>query len=231
MATRYVVAANAAGAKTLGERYWRCPECNGVFKFFHTTPEPPDRCILCDAWMSDEEPPESAFEPQAPLIRASNYARSVDMTYREMERQSSLRADEAADNLRDAYAREEQNDPYQGNKELLADLQKHQIAETHSTTKITDMADPMSLRQGDRAFKLPGVDAASHNLTMIKGQGPRFETFVGGSGMPNASEALSNVMGHSGWQNGTPASANPAHVSRAAAMIAAGNMGSFTNKR
>ena len=71
---------------------YRCPECAGKFSWARDA-EPPDRCPLCNAWVSEDEPDE--FIPKAPAIRKSVYAKSMDQTYRRMEAASIERADEA----------------------------------------------------------------------------------------------------------------------------------------
>lgn len=78
---------------------YKCPDCDGVFEHMHHPMDspPPDRCKLCNAWMSEDEPPVAVFVPRAPRIRKNAHVKSVDQVYRKMEADSILRAKEAAD--------------------------------------------------------------------------------------------------------------------------------------
>jgi hypothetical protein len=70
---------------------WACPDCGGKFRHLHHPDDapPPDRCPLCDAWLSDAEP---TFIPQAPAVR-SGVAQAVDDVYRGTEDSSRLRTE------------------------------------------------------------------------------------------------------------------------------------------
>jgi hypothetical protein len=75
-------------------RFYRCPDCEGTFKFMHVLQDdpPPDRCELCGSWMNLDIPPEPVFVPQAPAVR-SGKAKAVDDVYYGMEDSSRLRAE------------------------------------------------------------------------------------------------------------------------------------------
>ncbi len=201
-------------------RYWRCPDCGGTFKDLQvlTDDPPPDRCSLCHAWMNLDEPPEETFVPQAPGIKKSVFAQSVEQSYRAMEEASVHRAEDAADQLRDAYRAEDRNSPHEGDRAILDDFQKNQIAELKSGLKITNMREPSEMRPGDSAVIGPSAEAAKQRLSVGPSapgfqmlEGGRPSNFAPGVGPSNAGDAIRQMVGGS-------------HGSRAAQMIQAGQM-------
>lgn len=183
---------------------YRCPDCQGLFRHMHHPDDspPPDRCPLCGAWVSEDAPPEPAFIPQAPGIRKSAYARSVDQTYRAMEQSSIERADDAAALLEAEYARQPKDE--MADYGLLKVMHKEQAAELKSSLKITDMKDPSQMRAGDNA-----VIGGSSAPNMVNGAG--FRSLAGpvpgsGTNAPFISQATAD------------------HSARAAQMIQAGRI-------
>ena len=227
MATIYAVRERPSAGRLKRVTYI-CPDCGGKFVHVHHLSDltPPDRCELCGAWMSEDEPPQEVFEPQAPAIKSSDYAKSVDQSYRAMEEQSAARADEAADQLESWYQRDDKENPHQGDPALLDDFKKNQIAELKSGIKITDMKDPSQMRPGDTAAILPATSVAAQRLS-IGASKPGFQEYVGGSGTGGATSALSHLTGHKGWENGSPPAPNPVHNARAAAMVRQGQMNAY----
>jgi hypothetical protein len=74
--------------------HYQCPDCRGTFKHLHHPSDapPPDRCPLCGSWVSDAEPPQEVFVPQAPAVHgASAKAKAVDDVYYGMEDASVAR--------------------------------------------------------------------------------------------------------------------------------------------
>jgi hypothetical protein len=215
--------------------WYQCPDCGGTFRFLHhpSDSDPPDRCELCLAWMAEDAPPIEAFVPQAPLIRKSDYAKSVDQTYRAMEESSAQRANEAAGMLEDQYRADNRASPHEGDPALLYDFQRDQVAKMKSELKITDMRDPSEMRPGDTSITSAhsGAAAAAAARLSVGPNRPQFQNLSGG--VPNmapgigpaAHQAHSALTGHSGWQDGTPAVANTQHQSRAAALVRAGEIG------
>lgn len=213
-------------------RRWRCPDCTQMFKW-KTSDELPDRCPLCNSWLLADEPPQEIWVPEAPAIRKGDYAKSWDQTANAMVAASEQRAEDAADQLRDAYAKAEKLDPHQGNPELLAHLQKGELDELKSGLKLTNMKEPNEMREGDSAVIGGPASAAANRLTMGASR-PGFQNL--GGGMPAApgiapqrvgAPVHGQLNGHQGWVDGTPASANPVHQQRAAAMTAAGQLGAY----
>lgn len=205
--------------------HYRCPDCSGVFKYMHHPSDapPPDRCPLCHSWMNLEEPPSEEFVPKSPGIRKSAYAKSVDQSYRAMEDSSAQRAEDAADQLRDAYARQERESPHDGDRAILTDMERNQIDELKSGLKITNMRSPSEMREGDSAVIQPSAEAAAERLSIGPSK-PMFQTFEGpppnhapGIGPPNPGDMARQAITGS-------------HGSRAAAMIRAGNLGSYSGK-
>lgn len=200
-------------------RFYRCPECGGTFRHLHHPDDapPPDRCQLCHAWVSEGEPPEPVFVPQAPGIKKSEFAKSVDQTYRATEAASVQRAEDAADQLRAAYAAAERESPHEGDRAILDDMERHQIDEMRSGLKITNMRDPSEMREGDSAVIQPSADAAAARLTMGASR-PGFQTYEGpppnhapGVGPSNSGDmARQAVVG--------------SHAARASQMISAGQL-------
>lgn len=215
--------------------WYKCPDCGGTFRFLHhpSDCEPPDRCELCGAWMSDDAPPVEAFVPQAPLIKKSAYAKSVDQTYRAMEESSAQRAEVAAGMLEDQYRADDRAAPHQGDPALLDDFRRDQVAKMKSELKITDMRDPSQMREGDTAVTSAHAAAASAAAARLSigPNKPQFQNLSGG--VPNvapgigpaASQAHTAMTGHSGWQDGTPPVINSQHQARAAALVRAGEIG------
>jgi hypothetical protein len=180
-------------------QHYRCPECGGVFKFLHERSDtpPPDRCLLCNAWVSEDEP---VFVPQAPRIKKSPFTKSVDQTYRNMEEASIHRADEAAGILESEYAAQ----PKDEHDSLVRVMQKEEIANLRSDLKITNMRDPSEMREGDTAH-IPKPTMAS---------GASFQPYAGSVSGSAVSPMTSTIKEFT---------AN--HTARAIGMIRAGNMG------
>jgi hypothetical protein len=183
-------------------QHYRCPECGGVFKFLHERSDtpPPDRCLLCNAWVSEDEPPEPVFVPQAPRIKKSPYAKSVDQTYRNMEESSIHRADEAAGMLESQYAAQ----PKDEHDSLVRATQREEIALLKSDLKITNMRDPSEMREGDTAH-IPKPTMAT---------GASYQPYAGSVSGSAVSPMVSTISSFT---------AN--HTPRAMGMIRAGNMG------
>jgi len=139
--------------------YYLCPDCGGKFRWLHHPSDspPPDRCTLCNAWVSADEPPQEVFVPQAPGIRESPFAKSVDQTYRAMESASIERAKEAAD---------------------MAGVPEVEM----SHLKLTNMREPSEMREGDTAAIMPNVGQAERNLTVGPSK-PGWQMMEGG--VPN----------------------------------------------
>jgi hypothetical protein len=146
---------------------YRCPECAEKFRWPQHA-SPPERCPLCKAWVSEEEPGE--FVPKAPAIRKSPYTKSVDQTYRAMEQASIERAREAASAL--------------GVSEAEV-----------SNLKLTNMKDPSQMREGETAAILPSVDPAvakGAGFQTLGGKPPDYQPGVGGGRGPL--DAVRNAM-------------------------------------
>jgi hypothetical protein len=189
--------------------HYRCPDCGGTFRWLHHPSDspPPDRCTLCNAWVSEDEPPEEVFVPQAPGIAKSNYAKSIDQTYRATEEASIARANDAAGQLEDAYRKEDRESPFEGDPAVLREFQRNQVAEMRSGLKITDMKDPSSMREGD--------NAAVNKPVQVPGAG--FQSFEGAT----ARDALG---GGGGMNAPFVSAATRDHSARASAMIRAGQI-------
>lgn len=183
---------------------YRCPECAGKFKW-NRNEEPPERCPLCNAWVSEDEPVE--FVPKAPLIKKSAYAKSIDQTYREMERSSIERADEAASMLDSAYAAQPR-DEHDG---LVRASQREEIATLRSELKMTNMKDPSQMREGDTAHIGRPALAAT---------GAGFQPFGGSVSGAAVSPAVPFIQSFTGN-----------HSARAVGMIRAGNIGTDRGHR
>ncbi len=198
---------------------YQCPDCGGVFEHLHHPSDapPPDRCPLCQSWVSSSEPPQEIFVPKAPGIRKNAYVKSVDESYRQMEAASIARSEDAADLLRDAY-RDDMRAAPEGERAILDDLQKAQVDEMKSGLKITNMRDPSEMREGDSAMITPSADAAKARLT-VGASAPGFQNYesrppdhapgVGPSNAGNAAQKMTNT-----W-----------HSQNAASVIRAGTMG------
>ena len=195
--------------------HYKCPDCGGVFRHLHTLSDepPPDRCSLCHAWMNEDEPPEAVFVPQAPGIRKSAYARSVDATYRATEAASIERADEAAAMLESEFAKQPKDEH---NTALLAEFQREQVENTRSELRVTNMRDPSEMRPGDTAAIMPSAAAAAARLATPTG-GPGFQ--VPGAGIPIAPPGQRNAEVVSRLTQN--------HSQTAAQMIRAGQMGKY----
>jgi hypothetical protein len=160
--------------------YYKCPDCGGTFRHMHVLLDdpPPERCELCGAWVADDEPPEAVFVPQAPRIRESPFAKSVDQTYRAMEESSIQRAKDAAD---------------------MAGVPESEM----SHIKITNMRDPSEMREGDIAAILPAASTAAAQRLTVGPSVPAFQQMSGGIanyapglGPTGASTVASVTTGH-----------------------------------
>jgi len=207
-----------SGARVGQTKTWKCPDCEEQFTHFHVPPSspPPERCPVCRAWVSDETPPTEVFVPQAPMIR-NGYAQAVDQAYRRTEEASVQRADEARTMLEDSYRAGEKESPAQEDRAIVEEFQRHQAAELHSTTKITNMKDPSQMREGDIAYIPQHIP---------KGEPWRSTALPGAGFSPNP-------MGSGGWSPGSGSSPElqfairgltAAHPNTAPAMAAAGRM-------
>ena len=194
---------------------YKCPECEGVFRHFHHPDDspPPDRCVLCGAWVSEGAPPEPVFVPQAPGIRKSDYVKSVDQVYRTYEDASIQRAEDAADHL-DQQLRDNGVDEETRRKEIF---------ELKSGLKVTNMRDPSEMREGDMAAIMPAATQAAQNLSIGPSR-PGFQEMAGG--VPNHAPGV----GPAKTGESTRQSITAGHSQRAAQMIQAGNMGSYSEK-
>jgi len=149
--------------------HYRCDSCGGTFKYLHATSDDlgPTHCGLCGAVVIDgDDPFQETFVPQAPVIRKSTYAKSVDQTYRAMEAASIQRAEEAADMLGVPKAE-------------MSDI------------KITNMRDPSEMREGDTAAIMPSMNPHSPTMT-----GAHFATMDGGvpDHAPGVGGGMQSVM-------------------------------------
>jgi hypothetical protein len=157
--------------------------------------------------MSEDEPPQEVFVPQAPGIKKSVYAKSIDQTYRATEAASIGRAEDAASQLEDAYRKEDRESPFEGDPKVLAEFQKNQIAEIRSGLKITDMKDPSSTREGDNSVVRSPVQVPGAGFQSFEGATARDALGAGGGQMaPFVSRATQD------------------HSSRASQMIRAGQI-------
>jgi hypothetical protein len=185
---------------------YKCPECEGVFRHFHHPDDspPPDRCVLCGAWVSEGAPPEPVFVPQAPGIRKSDYVKSVDQVYRTYEDASIQRAEDAADHL-DQQLRDNGVDEETRRKEIF---------ELKSGLKVTNVRDPSEMREGDMATIMPPTGAEAQLTTSINQPGfkslngpvPNYAPGVG----PKNADVISSITKD--------------HTPRAIQMIQAGRM-------
>lgn len=207
--------------------WYKCPDCSGTFKHLHHPSDapPPDRCPMCGAWVSEDEPPEEIFVPQAPGIRKSAYAQAVDQSYRAMEEASAQRAEDAVEQLEAAYRAEDRASPHEGNVAVLDDLKKSQIDELRSGLKITNMKDPSQMREGETAAIMPRASEAAQRLTIGPSrpgfqmlEGGRPENYQPGIGPSNAGDTVRQAISGS-------------HAARAGAMFKAGQIASYTPKQ
>lgn len=180
---------------------YRCPECAGKFSW-ERGEEPPDRCPLCHAWVSEDEPAE--FVPKAPGIRKSKYVKSVDQTYRAMEDASIERADEAAGILEGEYA----SQPKDAYDSLVKATQKEEIAQLRSDLKLTNMKDPSEMREGDSAH------IARPSSPALGTTGAGFQQYAGSVSGAKVSPMVPTIQG-----------LTSNHTQRAIGMIRAGNLG------
>lgn len=173
---------------------YRCPDCQRIFRHPAENP-PPDRCPLCHAWVSEDEPPEEVFVPQSPAIQKLAFNKSVKQVYRAVEESSIQRAKDAAD---------------------MAGVPESEMAHL----KVTNMRDPSEMRQGDMAAIMPSPSVAAQSLT-VGASAPGFQQF--GGAVPN------HAPGVGGYEerNAVVSGISTTHVSRAAAMTRAGNLGSY----
>jgi len=137
-------------------RHWRCPDCEGTFRFLHHPDDapPPDRCLLCGAWMSESEP---AFVPEAPAIKNSAKVKAVDDVYYAMEDASAARTED------------------------MAAMVPCASASDFNHTKITDMRDHQ--RTGDIAYKPPPPSPVTEQMEFLRQRGGNVG--FAGSGIPN----------------------------------------------
>jgi len=159
---------------------YRCPECSGKFRWLHHPSDapPPDRCPLCHAWVSEDEPPEQIFVPKAPMIKKSLMAKSWDQTARAIEEASIQRAKMVADEF---------------------GVPESEV----SHMKITNMREPNEMREGDTAVissPIPqGQTRQSGALPSAAFQGmvpsiPGYSPGTGGS--PEMTGIMSRVRSH-----------------------------------
>lgn len=115
--------------------HYKCPDCDGVFRDLQVRADdpPPDRCPLCNSWVSDTAPPEEVFVPQAPAVRSA-ISRAVDDVYRGTEDASVLRT------------------------EMMAQLGGGSASD-YNHTKITNLRDHQ--RPGDVAYVPPPPNPVS----------------------------------------------------------------------
>lgn len=75
-------------------RSYRCPDCTGVFEFFHHPSDepPPDHCPMCNSYVG----PEQDALPSASKV-AGVAGKSGDQVYKAMEDSSRARAEMAAE--------------------------------------------------------------------------------------------------------------------------------------
>lgn len=212
MATAYQYT-EGVNAGRLHRQKYRCPDCSGLFTHTYRSDDPafPERCPLCNSWVSEDEPPAEVFEAPAPMIKKNTFGKSEEQTYRAVSEASVARANDAADQLADRYAREDRENPFEGNEAILKDFQKNQIDELRSGLKITNMKTASEMREGDSAV-VGSASAAAQNLT-VGASKPGFQNFGAGNAPPV-----------------TPGNANfvsqftSNHTARATEMIAAGRM-------
>ena len=179
--------------------HYRCPDCDRVFRHLHHPSDapPPDRCPLCGAWVSGEEPPQPVFVPQAPLIRENAYAKSIDSVFRANEAASIERANEAAGQLEDLY-RVQAKDEFQN---VTEEFQRSAVASLKSNLKITDMKDPSSMREGDVAAVAPTPPSLREGGSIARFQNlggavPNHQPGVGPEHLGTATaEAISGPLG------------------------------------
>lgn len=183
-------------------RHYDCPDCGGRFKFMHVLSDdpPPDRCPLCGSWVSEAEPPQPVFVPQAPGIAKSAMAKSIDQTYNGMMDASVQRAEEAGDMLDDQLRAAGVDD----------DTRRQHVAEAKSQVKITNLREPSEMREGDTAYIGPSADAAAQRLS-VGASRPGFQTFGGAPAGPGGNAEFVSR-------------ATAGHTPRAVAMIKAGQM-------
>lgn len=181
---------------------YRCPECAGKFSWSRDA-EPPARCPLCNAWVSEDEPEE--FVPKAPAIHKSVYAKSIDQTYRQMEAASIERADEAESILSSEYAAQPR-DEFDG---LVKATQREELQKLKSEIKMTNMKDPSQMRAGDTA-QIAAPASVPASMTGASYQPP--PGGFSGSGAEFA-KTISRLTSN--------------HTPRAVSMIRAGQMGKY----
>lgn len=70
----------------------RCPECEGKFKWAAGTEEWPKHCPLCGAYVGIDRADDDIV---LPFIRSAR-AKSIDQVYRDIEKSSEHRAEQAA---------------------------------------------------------------------------------------------------------------------------------------
>jgi hypothetical protein len=155
-------------------RSYKCPDCNGVFRYLHHPNDapPPDACELCHASMVGEGP---VFVPQAPRI-GTQLGKGQDQVYRQMERSSEARMEMMAQ--------------HGGGS-----------ASDYSHTKITDLHD--NQREGDVAAKYsPPPNYVSEFMKLNQGTslpvGGGYAPLAGGTGIEYAAAAHTGAFPHAG---------------------------------
>jgi hypothetical protein len=197
---------------------YQCPDCDGKFRHLQHPSDcpPPDRCPLCGSWVSEDAPPEPVFVPQAPLIGGNLYGKSIEQVYRQNERASIERSEEAASLLETTFAAQpkDEHDP------LVHDTQRHQIADMRSSLKMTNMVDPSSLREGD----ISAIAPTPQSLTS-GGSKAAFQNL--GGVMPNHAPGVGPAMVGETTRQGVAAQ----HASRAQAMTQRGQLAPAYNPK
>lgn len=201
--------------------WFRCPDCGGTFKHLRVLSDepPPDRCSLCGNWMNLDSPPEEVFVPQAPRIAISNYAKSWDQTANAIMSSSEGRANAAEDQLRTEWARQDKEDPFQGNTEMLAETRRQQIDELKSGLKITNMREPNETREGDVSAITSGAEAAASRLRQ-GGAMPGYQDLSGSA--PNVVPGTVSALQGRLTSN---------HATHAASVVRAGQMAPAYNSK
>jgi transposase-like protein len=206
------------GQRAIRSQRYRCPDCAGEFvhSFLSSESKYPERCPLCNAWVSGDSPPDEVFVPATPLIRENAYARSIDQVYRAEEKASADRAEDAVAHLEAIFRDQPKIDGPEG--EAVAHAQKLELAGLKSGLKITDMRDPTSMREGDMAAIAPTPAPLTQGGLTAQFQNPAgIPNFT--PGVPGVGDAL-----REGIVSG--------HATRAQAMTAQGQLGpTFIDRR
>jgi hypothetical protein len=147
---------------------YRCPDCDGVFRYFHhpDNEPPPNFCPLCGSNMSDQ--PEFAFMPSAPHL-AKSIGKTADRVYRQVEESSVA------------------------NAEMVAEMTGESASDVATAMKVTNLAD--YLRPGDIAAKMANNEVAKH--MRATGQGG-FQPALGMTGQDYAKATGQGLFPHAG---------------------------------